>query len=613
MKKTLSIILALALFVSTFSALSIISYAENTSGYYKYIINSSTNEATITGYTGNEENIVIPETLGGYRVTAIDVYAFGYYATNGYEYNLKSITISRYVKEIGAVNFSHGPGDYLGDTIPYAPFYVDSNNRYFSAVDGVLFNYNKTELVRCPMGKKDNYTIPTTVISIRADAFSDCIYITGITIPNGVTEIKERTFLGCTSLATVIIPDGVTEIKYAAFSCVNYDCTIQTPCSSYAYNYAIENGINVKATHTFDENNTCTVCGLWNGESRTLKLAGISNTAKGVQIKWNKIAGADGYLIYRKSASNESWSKIATVDSQTTVSYTDSSAKSGNSYIYTVKAYKGNKYSKYDSNGLTIKYLSVPDIKGLYRSVSGTEIRWNKTAGASGYYVYRKTESESYKKIATVKGESNCSYTDKNTETGIKYTYYIKAYNGDYNSVYQEKSIRARRFSVKLSATSYVYDGKVKTPKVIVVDTDGKNVSSSFYTVKYPSGRKNIGKYTVQVEFNGDGDFLKKTEKLSFTIKPKAPSLTVSSPKKKSLSAKWGTSSGATYYQLQVSKKSDFSSLILNKSNLKGGKNAIISSNISSGTKYYIRIRAVKKTDNGNICSSWTTKSIKAK
>ena len=394
---------------------------------------------------------------------------------------------------------------------------------------------------------------------------------------------------------------------------------IQVPCNSWAYHYAVENGYKYKVSsgHQFDQNNTCTVCGAWIGESQTVKLVGITNALKGVQIKWNKIVGSDGYLIYRKGESYESWSKIATVKSGATVSYTDSSAKSGYDYIYTVKAYKGNKYSKYDSKGLTIDYLSVP-VLSVGNSVRGAELYWTVTEGASGYLVYRKTGLGSYSKIATIKDDFNTAYFDKTTKTGTKYTYAVRAYCGDTKSAYQGKCITARRFKIKLSATSYVYDGKVKTPTVTVTDTNGKTVSSSYYTVKYPSGRKSIDNYSVQIVFNGKGGFLSCTESLNFTIKPKAPSLTVSSPKKKAVGVKWGSSAGATYYQLQISKKSDFSSLILNKSNLSGGKSAIISNNISSGTKYYIRIRAVKKLNDEwtgpyYIYSAWTTKSITAK
>ena len=52
------------------------------------------------------------------------------------------------------------------------------------------------------------------------------------------------------------------------------------------------------------------------------------------------------------------------------------------------------------------------------------------------------------------------------------------------------------KFTVKLSTTRYTYNGKVKNPAVTVYD--GKSVvPKSNYTVTYPAGRKNVGKYYV--------------------------------------------------------------------------------------------------------------------
>ena len=48
----------------------------DTSGYFTYSYNSSSKTATITKYTGDEINCVIPKSLGGYKVTKIDNYAF---------------------------------------------------------------------------------------------------------------------------------------------------------------------------------------------------------------------------------------------------------------------------------------------------------------------------------------------------------------------------------------------------------------------------------------------------------------------------------------------------------------------------------------------------------
>lgn len=58
--------------------------------------------------------------------------------------------------------------------------------------------------------------------------------------------------------------------------------------------------------------------------------------------------------------------------------------------------------------------------------------------------------------------------------------------------------------SITLSKTSYTYNGKVQKPSVKVVDSKGKTVSSSYYTVTYPSGCQNVGSYTVKVTLKGN-------------------------------------------------------------------------------------------------------------
>lgn len=71
--------------------------------------------------------------------------------------------------------------------------------------------------------------------------------------------------------------------------------------------------------------------------------------------------------------------------------------------------------------------------------------------------------------------------------------------------------------TVRLSTTEYTYNGKVRTPSVIVKDTKGKTISSQYYTVTYDSGRKSVGTYNVKVTFKGNYNGV---ITLTFKIKP---------------------------------------------------------------------------------------------
>lgn len=74
----------------------------------------------------------------------------------------------------------------------------------------------------------------------------------------------------------------------------------------------------------------------------------------------------------------------------------------------------------------------------------------------------------------------------------------------------------SRIASVELSKTKYTYDGKTKTPSVVVTDNKGNTLKKDTdYTVSYSSGRKKAGSYTVTVTFKGN---YKGTVKKKFTI-----------------------------------------------------------------------------------------------
>ena len=96
---------------------------------------------------------------------------------------------------------------------------VDPSNSVYLSENGILFNKEKTELIKCPEGKTEaSYTIPDSVTSIGNDAFAGCRNLTSITIPDGVTNIGYSAFYDCNNLTSITIPDGVTSIGGGAFA-----------------------------------------------------------------------------------------------------------------------------------------------------------------------------------------------------------------------------------------------------------------------------------------------------------------------------------------------------------------------------------------------------------
>ena len=97
-------------------------------------------------------------------------------------------------------------------------FTVSPDNKYFSAIDGVLYNKKITKLVEMPTGRKIKLLkIPDSVKVIGANSFRCCSYLQHVVFPKGLKSIGSSAFWGCESLKEVNLPDGVEYISEEAF------------------------------------------------------------------------------------------------------------------------------------------------------------------------------------------------------------------------------------------------------------------------------------------------------------------------------------------------------------------------------------------------------------
>ena len=107
---------------------------------------------------------------------------------------------------------------------------VDSANTTYSSADGVLFNKNKTELIRYPANKNNTeYTIPNSVTKIGGLAFYNCNNLVDVKLPQSINKIESYAFNRCKKLTSIIIPTGVTEISEACFACCENLVSITIP------------------------------------------------------------------------------------------------------------------------------------------------------------------------------------------------------------------------------------------------------------------------------------------------------------------------------------------------------------------------------------------------
>lgn len=184
---------------------------------------------------------------------------------------LKSVVIPSSLTSIGAKAFQGCTG-LTGVAIPSSVtsiandafdmcrnimnYEVNAKNPTYSSVSGVIFNKQKTALLLCPIGKRGDYVIPSSVTMIGDGAFSGCLGLVGVTIPSTVTSIGYRAFSSCSGLMSVTIPSSVTFIGEEAFVWCRNLTSIKIPSSVTSIGSGAFGGCNVLNDIEVEANNT---------------------------------------------------------------------------------------------------------------------------------------------------------------------------------------------------------------------------------------------------------------------------------------------------------------------------------------------------------------------
>ena len=159
------------------------------------------NLSTLKLYKANED--------GPNAVVYIGSYAFEKTA-------LTTANIPESVKFIGNAPFFSCPN--------LTTITVDSNNEYYSAYNGCLYNYNYMYLIQVPAAWNcgnygpQNTGFATSLRYIQSYAVEGNKTIVNLYLPYGVEQIGLRSFASCTNLRSVRIPSSVTTLNKTAFS-----------------------------------------------------------------------------------------------------------------------------------------------------------------------------------------------------------------------------------------------------------------------------------------------------------------------------------------------------------------------------------------------------------
>ncbi len=147
--------------------------------------------AEIRSYMGEEETVIVPETIEGKNVTTIQSMAFGFRDT------VKTVKLPDSVTKIGD-----------------SAFYECSSLTKITFPKGITVIENDT-FEGC--SSLTEITLPDGLTKIGDSAFYGCASLTEITLPAKLTSIGERAFYGCSKLKNLKLQEGLAKIGPYAF------------------------------------------------------------------------------------------------------------------------------------------------------------------------------------------------------------------------------------------------------------------------------------------------------------------------------------------------------------------------------------------------------------
>ena len=148
------------------------------------------------------------------------------------------------------------------------------------------------------------------------------------------------------------------------------------------------------------------------------------NLATGIKLTWKKVTGATGYLVYRGST------KIATIKSASTVTYTDKKANT-NGTKYTFKIVPMSSYGNGPAKSLTTYRIARPTINSVTSSASKRmTVKWGKNSKASGYQIHYCTDKtfKSGNKSVSIKSAGTVAKVIASLTKGKTYCVRIRTY-----------------------------------------------------------------------------------------------------------------------------------------------------------------------------------------
>lgn len=536
----------------------------------------------------NDTNLVLPDqNAAGEDVTAIGdgtngVGTFGYKAVDGTVYAPDSVKLPAKLESIGNFAFSA-----VVDT---------KTSEVKHGVKAVVFpetlkTIGNTAFQNAPLTE---VSLPDSVTSVGSGAFTNTekatTHIEKVKLSKGMTAIPAGMFTN-QRVKNVEIPEGIKTIGVRAFA------------GNRVETLKISGTVEKIDTYAF-----------WNNQLKELEIPGnvktIGNSAfqrtqEYIKATINKVVLHEGLESIGKKAFYQALtSECKSIDLPTTVKVLDAAAFEGNAKVTLISLVE-------DQVNAVGDYAKVVAKGTAHEIVLVHKVTFDAGEGKADAETAR-TDKDG--KLAELPGAARDGYTFEGWFTAAEGGDAVTAetvFDKDTTVfAHWKKNVVSATPNVKLSTSTYTYNGKVKTPGV-KVSVNGTVLTKDNYSVSYGKGRKNVGKYTVKVTLKND---YAGSKTVSFKINPPKSAVKKLKKGKKSFTVYVKKQSKQTSgYQVQYSTSKKFKSPKA-KSLTSYKKTKLKVKKLKKHKKYYVRVRTYKKVGKAKYYSSWSSaKSVKTK
>ncbi|MCR5600848.1 MAG: leucine-rich repeat protein [Ruminococcus sp.] len=221
-------------------------YSSDSIGEYKEASNDTWewknfgDHVIITKYFSNQPKVTIPSSIEGLPVTALTEDVFWLKAST-----IEEIFIPSTVTDID-ISLKYCP--------KLARVEIDKDNTSFITENDIIYNSNKTKLIKCLSHEAAEITVPDTVTRIEDGAFSYCSKLKKVNIPSTVKSMGNEAFINCDSLESINVDEK--NLYYSTVDGVLFDyhkdILYKYPNGSKNSSYTIPNGVTLISSCAFE-------------------------------------------------------------------------------------------------------------------------------------------------------------------------------------------------------------------------------------------------------------------------------------------------------------------------------------------------------------------------